>query len=135
MQESGYAVYRQAEVEGVPPHIPPPEGWEAAGEAVERGNAAATERAARAAEREPYFDAPETLPTDELITAGAPVPEDSVAGVVGAVGAPSGEKAGLRGGMAHTFHLDELAEAVTRAAERAAEALRISSEEGTRGTP
>jgi hypothetical protein len=49
------------------PHLPPPEGWEAA--------AREAERAAEAeADATVFFDAPATLPVDELITSGAPVP-------------------------------------------------------------
>jgi hypothetical protein len=48
------------------PQLPPPGGWEEAGRAV--GAAAKAEAA-----KEPYFDAVETLPVDELITSGAPV--------------------------------------------------------------
>jgi hypothetical protein len=55
-----------------PPHLPPPDGWEAAAAQVERGAAEAEARAVAA--EEPYFDAPETLPTDELITSGVPLP-------------------------------------------------------------
>jgi len=61
-------------VRGIP-CIPPPEGWEAAGEAVD-----AIAKAAPPLNEEPggpYFDAHETLPlpVDELITAGAPIPK------------------------------------------------------------
>jgi hypothetical protein len=57
----------------LPPHIPPPDGWEAMGSSeLELGAAEAEARGAGA--EEPYFDAPETLPADELITSGAPLP-------------------------------------------------------------
>ena len=62
----------------------------------------------------------------------APRRDDSGAG---ADAAEEEERAGQHGGLKHTLHLDTLGEAVIHAAERAAEALRIASEDGTRGTP
>ncbi len=169
-----------------PPHLPPPDGWEAAAAQVERGAAEAEARAVAA--EEPYFDASETLPTDELITSGVPLPvrtmrdvncapffspfphshfsaraericgastwQDAVTGVVRAPpsaeatsggrdtsgdasgGGSGGGASGGGGPREKVLHqLDALSEAVLHAAERAAEALRIASEDGTRGTP
>ena len=57
------------------PCVPPPEGWEAAGEAAEEGTAAT--ETLNEEPGGPYFDASDTLPlpADELITAGAPIPK------------------------------------------------------------
>ena len=57
------------------PCVPPPEGWEAAGEAAEEGTAATV--TLNEEPGGPYFDASDTLPlpADELITAGAPIPK------------------------------------------------------------
>ena len=57
------------------PCVPPPEGWEAAGDAAEEGTAAAV--TLNEEPGGPYFDASDTLPlpADELITAGAPIPK------------------------------------------------------------
>ena len=57
------------------PCVPPPEGWEAAGDAAEEGTAAAV--TLNEEPGGPYFDASDTLPlpADELIIAGALIPK------------------------------------------------------------
>ena len=145
------------------PCVPPPEGWEAAGEAAEEGTAAAV--TLNEEPGGPYFDASETLPlpADELITAGAPIPKAHPtcmqrsassfafsllhlqhrlnAGClrrfaqdsITGVVSPAADEAKPE----HTHHvsLGAVTDAVVHAAERAAAALRQASEDGTRGTP
>ena len=146
------------------PCVPPPEGWEAAGEAAEEGTAAT--ETLNEEPGGPYFDASDTLPlpADELITAGAPIPKarlrisrrhflsDSITmcccicsllvadwawwqdAVTGVVSSTDEAKA-APSERAHHVSLGALTEAVAHAAERAAAALRQASEDGTRGTP
>jgi hypothetical protein len=62
----------------------------------------------------------------------------AAAEVSGGAAAAAGPRGGPRGGPREhpVLHkLDALGEAVLHAAERAADALRIASEDGTRGTP
>jgi hypothetical protein len=143
LQEGFYAPKAEAEAAAAPatpmqragardiPFIPPPEGWESAGAAVDESSKAITPPL-NEEPGGPYFDASETLPlpVDELITSGAPFPKDSVTGVISPQ--TSGEAHAER---AHGTTFEAVAEAVAHAAERAAAAMRQASEDGTRGTP
>ncbi len=72
--------------------------------------------------------APRALDAVTGVSMRAPPPAEATA-YGGGGGSPRAAHAALRHGV------ESLGEKVLHAAERAAEALRISSEEGTRGTP